>query len=130
MGFFNCQTCGAQMHLKLINPAEPPQEVFCLKCFKMNEQQILDECDPGIRDTVKLLREAGFKTCDSGDGSKVDWMEGALPYPHVVATTTQEKFFAEVDRMASVLGDPWIVEGSYSSVDGVCVLFASRDSHA
>lgn len=39
--------------------------------------------DSGIRDTVKWLHRQGFETTDSGDGSKAEWMEGALDIPHV-----------------------------------------------
>lgn len=45
-----------------------------------------DELDPGIRDTVRWLRDRGFKTTDSGDGAtKLLEIrdEEALPYPHV-----------------------------------------------
>lgn len=39
--------------------------------------------DPRVREVVVKLRAAGFETTDSGDGSKAETMEGALPMPHV-----------------------------------------------
>jgi len=48
-----------------------------------------DEIDPGIRDVVRRLREAGYNTTDSGDGVTKfaeggEAMDCALPYAHVL----------------------------------------------
>lgn len=41
--------------------------------------------DPGIREVVRLIRDAGYETTDSGDGiSKRATNPDALPFPHVV----------------------------------------------
>lgn len=44
-----------------------------------------DELDPGIREVVRRLNNAGFTTTDSGDGvSKPEILDGdALDFPHV-----------------------------------------------
>lgn len=31
------------------------------------DEKIIENCDPGIRDTVRLLQEHGFHTVDNGD---------------------------------------------------------------
>jgi hypothetical protein len=77
--------------------------------------------DPGIRATVLWLRERGFKTCDSGDGTtKIeagynDLPEGesapkpgevsceAIPVPHVIIATTPESMVADALRLADAL---------------------------
>jgi hypothetical protein len=47
-------------------------------------QEDINGLDAGIRKTVLWLNSLGFKTCDSGDGSKAETMECARDYPHVV----------------------------------------------
>lgn len=42
-----------------------------------------DEIDSGVRQLVRYLRERGFDTCDSGDGSKAGTMGCARTEPHV-----------------------------------------------
>ena len=98
--------------------------------------------DPGIREAVSLLRDAGFETTDSGDGvsKPADWFESgeALPFPHVFAVVSKDEMFRQADRMLSVLhridfggarhvstGVPgWRVEASYCPNDGSCILMA------
>lgn len=41
------------------------------------------DLDPGIRQTVMVLRKHGFNTTDSGDGNSKLIDACALPYPHV-----------------------------------------------
>lgn len=88
--------------------------------------------DPGIRDVVKLLREHGYATTDSGDGvSKPEgWHESgeAMPYPHVACTTESATLRADSERLVELLRengfDGWEVEGSFSTRDKTSVLFA------
>ena len=80
--------------------------------------------DSGVRDIVYALIDAGFRTTDSGDGSKVGWMEDALPFPHVVAMSSPESMVEDAHRMLSHLPDGWVVEATYSTEDGYCTLFA------
>jgi hypothetical protein len=76
-----------------------------LKSDSDTETNIINGCDPGIRNLVKLLRDVGFNTCDSGDGvtkfegkSEAERLEliqeGYLDYPHV---------FIEVEWPESVM---------------------------
>ena len=43
--------------------------------------------DPGIREIVVKLREAGFETTDSGDGASKPAPGIVIPFPHVVIVT-------------------------------------------
>jgi hypothetical protein len=77
--------------------------------------------DPGIRDVVRLLRERGFNTTDSGDGvskvAKHGPMDGVLPFPHVVALLDEETMISEtkrLGRLALEIGSEWHVEMSWS----------------
>lgn len=89
-----------------------------------------DQLDPGIRDTVALLRAAGFETSDSGDGeskSAEDYASGeAIPFPHVAARTTPQTMLVDAERMFALLGEPWQVEATYIASTGTAYLFASR----
>ena len=85
------------------------------------------QIDEGIRDVVRSLREAGFDTCDSGDGTKDD-MGCALDYPNVSAIVDVDTLVEEGDRMLEVLGDDWIVQASYSPNDGYALLHAYQPS--
>jgi hypothetical protein len=85
------------------------------------------ELDDGIRDVVVRLNEQGFQTTDSGDGSKHDKMEGALPFLHVFCVVDEiDLLLLEADRMFRLWPD-WIVEASYSPNDGVGVLLLRKD---
>jgi len=78
----------------------------------------LNMIDPGVRELVRLLRAAGFNTCDSGDGSKAKDMECAVPYPMVAIQVEKKYFFQELDRLGAFMarqGYPdWTVEGNAS----------------
>ena len=84
----------------------------------------LSSIDPGVRDTVALLRAHGFDTTDSGDGSKAETMGCAFPFPNVAAVTGRAELLDEADRMAELLGPEWRVEASYNPGDGVYLLLA------
>jgi hypothetical protein len=92
-----------------------------------------EELDPGIRDTVRLLNEAGFETCDSGDGvSKLpeDYESGdALAFAHVVALVPPGELIPEAHRMVQVLGDHWAVEASYYPDGCFATLMARHKDH-
>lgn len=71
-----------------------------------------DELDPGIRRVVRWLREAGFDTCDSGDGiSKFlpdsGWdpagHDELMRIPHVAMTCGPEDLVRMADRIAGML---------------------------
>lgn len=91
-----------------------------------------DELDPGIRDVVRAINEWGWKTTDSGDGSKAGEMECALPYPHVVAETSHKGIAESAEGLAACLnrrfGPGWHVEATYSTKDEKALLVAIKDA--
>lgn len=91
-----------------------------------------DELDPGIRNMVKVLRDNGFNTTDSGDGSKSPTMEGAVDFPMIAVRTEASILCSESDRMFSILEatEPdrmWHVQASYDPQDGVSIIIACAD---
>jgi len=95
----------------------------------MGPQMNYEELDSGIRDIVRKLREAGFETTDSGDGSKYDTMGGALAYPHVfIEVPDAGSIIDEAHRAATLLGDDWEVEASYSTRNKIGMLAATLTS--
>ena len=88
-----------------------------------------DELDPGIREIVKKLNNAGFITTDSGDGSKYPDMEGALPFPMIVCKTTVENLILESHRLMSFLKDNdsrfWTVEAVYHPASMITLLIGT-----
>lgn len=62
------------------------------------------ELNPCIRNLVRLLRDAGFRTSDSGDGTNFqNGMEGALDFCHVVAFVDPPELLSEADRLVKLL---------------------------
>lgn len=66
-----------------------------------------DALDPGIRDTVRILRAEGFDTMDSGDGvsktAEGGWdMDAIIPVPHVAIRVSPSDVAAEADRLVSI----------------------------
>lgn len=84
-----------------------------------------NDLDPGIRDTVRLLRTAGFETTDSGDGGKTD-MECSIEFPHVFCELDLASFVSETNRAQRLLGDEWTAEARYSAKDGKCILLCMK----
>lgn len=87
----------------------------------------LNHLDPGIAETVWLLRSCGFDTTDSGDGVSKPPDERSMDFPHVAAVTTPATMCADADRMAVVLGEGWTVEASYSTEGRTAILLATRE---
>ena len=85
-----------------------------------------DKLDKGIRDTVRLLRENGFDTTDSGDGISKPPGSGVLGYPHVHMVSDGERLIIESQRCAALLGDAWTVQGSYDPANSVSIITAMR----
>lgn len=87
-----------------------------------------EELNPGIRRVVKMLREAGFRTTDSGDGVTNNAMEGALLLPHVHCVVASVSMVAEARRMLSLFTDagldvaPGQIQAVFDPMDGVCTL--------
>ena len=89
--------------------------------------EVMDEVDEGIREAVWKLMAAGFRTTDSGDGSKFGHMEHALPFPHVFAKISpQHQMCHKAERAKNVLGTGWVVEATYSTADKTCILFCRK----
>ncbi len=92
-----------------------------------------DDLDPGIRDVVRAINDWGWRTVDSGDGSKAGTMECALDHPHVFAESdwTPLGIINEAHGLASRLngrfGPGWYVEANYSTKDGRAFLYAMKD---
>lgn len=71
-----------------------------------------DKLSPGIRQLVRQLRQDGFETTDSGDGSShAAGMEGALPFRHV---------FIKCDTPAMMLIDTRFLAREYSEARVEC----------
>jgi hypothetical protein len=86
-----------------------------------------DALDPGIRETVRLCRQKGFHTTDSGDGVSKPEAGRVFPFPHVVATLPCCDI-VEAHRLQALLGPDWTVELTYSTKDTRTTLFASREA--
>ena len=84
--------------------------------------------DEGIRYTVQVLREAGFHTCDSGDGTKMG-MGCALEFPNVhIRISPVSNLVPEAHRVREVLeahgatvkgGD---IQATFDPMDGLAIL--------
>lgn len=98
----------------------------------MNAEINYDALDPGIREVVRAINEWGWKTCDSGDGSKAGTMEGALDHPHVFCEARDaDRLPSEAYHLHDLLrirfGSGWYVEANYSTKDGKAFLYALKD---
>jgi hypothetical protein len=103
-----------------------------VKCLSDKEYE---ELDVGIRKTVQWLREHGFETTDSGDGSKAATMECALNYPNVaIRIDDVDALQFEADRLYELLeereidvapqgtdGEPFI-QATYDPADGSSII--------
>lgn len=59
--------------------------------------------NPGIRHTVQVLREWGFKTVDSGDGCTHDHQcDLPIPYVHIEVATAAELWDRMVELTANL----------------------------
>lgn len=97
----------------------------------MNDEPNYDEITPGVRKLVRLLRDAGFVTIDSGDGvTNVEaGMEGALELPHVHIMTTRDTMIDEAYRLQRTVDDALPagrgisqVQAMFDPADGIATL--------
>ncbi len=104
-----------------------------------------DMMNPGIKETVRLLRERGFDTVDSGDGA-THHCECDIPVPYVHMKVSPDEMRAEADRLKDIVearagltiwsrelpdpdpdaepGETYTpsIQASYSPLDGVGVI--------
>ena len=87
---------------------------------------------PGIRNAVVWLRERGWVTTDSGDGSNFDaGMEGALPFPHIAVQSHEDTLLNDGRHLLKLLtyaGAPAsvTVECSFNPADRSAVILVSE----
>lgn len=83
----------------------------------------MQNLDPGIAQTVALLRHWGFQTCDSGDGvTKIAEgdTDGVLDFPE--ARRLKESLDTMGITVSQQGGEVWI-EASFDPVNNVAVIF-------
>lgn len=94
------------------------------------ERPNYDDLDPGIRDTVRAVNDAGFFTTDSGDGvsKPPEWFESgdAIPVPHVVVASSPYSLVRDANALARLLGPDWEVEGTFVATSRSAYVFISR----
>ena len=90
--------------------------------------------DPGIRETVRRLRAAGFGTTDSGDGvTKLPDAAEVLAFPHVTIRCDLTRLVEETRRLHNLLTANWIaaepvgrgpvwIQASYDPADDVATI--------
>ena len=92
-----------------------------------------DEVSSGIRGAVRFLRERGFCTTDSGDGSNhLAGMEGAMEEPMVACVAHPHDLLAEADRLHLLLVEHGLkrihIQASYDPADEIgTLLIVGRD---
>ncbi len=85
-----------------------------------------ESLDVGIREIVRVAREHGFNTTDSGDGVSKPEDERVFHVPHVACSTTRDSLISEAERLADLLGAEWRIEASYCPNDGSVILLATH----
>lgn len=97
------------------------------------------ELDPNIRETVRLLRRAGFDTTDSSDGATHRYMSADIDFPYVCVHTSPEDMVNASRKIKPLLESVGVsfsipqsqdhagptIEASYSPVDGVAVVMVN-----
>ena len=88
-----------------------------------------DTLDAGIREQVSILRNAGYNTTDSGDGSKWGKIDCAFaPHPHIIAKHVGSLESARIAALEGldILGHGWDAEISYGIGDDFVMLIFQR----
>lgn len=80
---------------------------------------MLDQISPGIREVVRFLREHGFETTDSGDGTSNAGMGCAIDIPHVHMACEPDALILEAERLATLLRGKGLV--FQSDMEGPCI---------
>lgn len=89
-----------------------------------------DALDPGIRETVRMLRSWGFNTTDSGDG--ITKGEDGLSHPHVFIVCDPPEMLAQADslsyRLTSLgiavgqVGEDISIQATYDPITGTAII--------
>lgn len=79
----------------------------------------MDSINPGIRRVVEFLNNAGFETCDSGDGKTHDHACDR-PHPYVVVTCHPALLVATADALLRHLREAGVAVDACDEV-GECV---------
>lgn len=89
------------------------------------------DLDPGIRETVRWLNAASFRTTDSGDGvSKREMIASgeALGVPHVAMRVHPRVIVSEANRLLELviarglISDPGTIQATYDPADGIAMI--------
>ena len=70
----------------------------------------LENINPGIRETVRLLNQNGFRTTDSGDGKTGDY-PCDRPYPYVSIASTRAGLTQDADDIAFLFSEHGVQVG-------------------
>lgn len=96
-----------------------------------------DSLNPGIRETVRFLRERGYQTCDSGDGVTAEFeCDPGFPYVHMVCAPDDlvevanrlyalMRPFVDFERECSTAEEQWAaptIEASYHPLGGNAIV--------
>lgn len=83
--------------------------------------------DPGIRDIVRQLNEAGFETTDSGDGYSKPPLACVLPFPHVAIKSSRDALIEDADRVYRWLAEhrrrARFIQATYDPKDQSAIVF-------
>lgn len=96
-----------------------------------------EQLDPNIRETVRRLHELGFRTTDSGDGSKAGVMDCAIGEAMVAIHVNPRDLASEAMRLAKCLTAAGIellevgsegpqIQASYDPIEGTAVIALYR----
>jgi len=118
---YNAEGRVAELRVTFINDGPDIDELEPL------DDDTVAALDPGVRDLVVALREAGFDTVDSGDGESKDPEHRELDYPHVMMVVSPTRITNEARRLQAWIDADghfagWVIEASYSPKDGVALL--------
>lgn len=101
------------------------------RCWDISDTVDYTELDPGIRETVRFLRQNNFDTTDSGDGSKASEMECAESEPNAyMVVDNPRNLVSEAVRLRTVLVGRFgnkvraqmSIEASFSPLDDVALI--------
>lgn len=69
------------------------------------DAKTIDNLCPAVKDLVIWLNEMGYETVDSGDGSNVEFMDGAMECPMVAIRVEKSEIVGRSDSLYEMLKD-------------------------